>query len=51
MSSDTQSVSVNGDGTADAVNEDIFDYDTDGVVNVNLDENEPVELPKDKQIV
>lgn len=31
--------------------EDIFDYDTEGVVDVKLDENEPVELPKDKQIV
>jgi len=34
-----------------AQSEDIFDYDGEGVVNINLDENEPVLLPKDKQIV
>jgi hypothetical protein len=31
--------------------QEIFDYDTAGVVDVNLDENEPVPLPKDKEIV
>jgi len=61
IASDTNgesSVTTNGESSSsvetpnvDAVSEDIFDYDTEGVVNVNLDENEPVELPKDKQIV
>jgi len=31
--------------------QEIFDYDTAGVVDVNLDENEAVPLPKDKEIV
>jgi len=46
---------VNGNGHSNGAlgngnGEDVF-YDTDGVVNVNLDENEPVLLSKDKQIV
>jgi len=45
---------TNGDGSNRShgqSSEDIFDYDIDGVVNVDLDENEPVQLSKDKQIV
>ena len=40
---------VNGNGEVDS--EEMFDYDSNGVVDVNLDETEPVPLPKDKQIV
>jgi jagged-like protein len=42
---------TNGHSNGEAADEDIFDYDIEGVVNVNLDENEPVQLGKDKQIV
>lgn len=41
----------NGNGTDSGVEEELFDYDGDGVVNVDLNESEPVPLPKDKQIV
>ena len=47
--SNGNSAVTNGNG--EPASDDIFDYDTDGVVNVNLDENEPVLLSKDKQIV
>jgi len=39
---------ANGNGVH---SEDIFDYDGEGVVNVSLDDTEPVPLGKDKQIV
>ena len=41
----------NGEKANGAHSEDIFDYNAEGVVNINLDENEPVQLPKDKEIV
>ena len=41
----------NGNGTDSGVEEELFDYDGDGVVNVDLNDSEPVPLPKDKQIV
>lgn len=50
-SKDNGNGATNGNGKGKPASEDIFDYDTDGVVNVNLDENEPVLLSKDKQIV
>jgi len=45
------STNLNDSIEQDQDGEDIFDYDTQGVVDVNLDECEPVALSKDKQIV
>lgn len=42
---------ANGSPANGVHSEDIFDYDGEGVVNVSLDETEPVALGKDKQIV
>lgn len=49
----TNGHTANGNGVSNGEvhDDDFFDYDNDGVVNVNLDENEAVPLPKDKQIV
>lgn len=41
----------NGHSNGEVHPDDVFDYDTDGVVNVSLDDTEPVPLGKDKQIV
>jgi hypothetical protein len=49
----TNGHTANGNGVSNGEvhKDDYFDYDNDGVVNVDLDETEAVPLPKDKQIV
>ena len=49
--SKTNGGDTNGHSNGDVHPDDVFDYDLDGVVNVSLDETEPVPLDKDKQIV